>query len=104
MIHTYIQKMTVALQKDPNAPKKPMTAYFLYADDNRDTARRNLGFGWLIFRPGFRQHTQISKELGRMWRDEDEETKAHYQEISQRKMEQYKKDMAAYKKRKFWRI
>ena len=89
-------------QKDPNAPKRPLTAFFLYCDDNRAAVFERLGYvGLFGCRGGIRAGANVASELGRMWRNEDAATKAHYKSISQRNMEKYKKDMEAYNSSKF---
>ena len=79
-----------------------MSSFFLYSADNRYEVRRQLGYvGYTPFSAG----TEIAKELGRMWRNEDAETKAYYKEISLRNFAKYKTDMEAYNNREFaWHI
>ena len=99
---TNIKKTNFFTQRDPNAPKRPLSSFFLYSADNRYEVRRQLGYvGYTPFSAG----TVIAKELGRMWRNEDAETKAYYKEISLRNFAKYKTDMEAYNNREFaWHI
>ena len=80
-----------------------MSSFFLYSADNRDEVQRQLGYGRL-YTP-FSAGTKVAKELGRMWRNENAETKAYYKEISLRNFAKYKIDMEAYNNREFnWHI
>lgn len=45
--------------KDPNAPKRPQTAYFQWLNENREMIKKD--------NPGIRI-TEISKEAGRLWK------------------------------------
>ena len=50
--------------KDPNAPRRPTTAYLLFCQQNRDKLRSaNPGMSFL----------DITKELGQQWTQLDEE-------------------------------
>jgi hypothetical protein len=57
-------------EKDPNAPKRPSNAYFLYCADNRD--------GMMKKHPELKIG-QISKRLGAEWKELDPQAKKVYQ-------------------------
>ena len=56
-------------KKDPNMPKRPPNAYMLFAQDHRDSIRDT--------NPDMNV-SEVSRELGVLWRNMDEETKAPY--------------------------
>merc|ERR1711982_255690 len=69
-------------KKDPNAPKRPMSAYFLFMNATRPTVRKenpDASIG------------DVAKILGKMWREIEPEDKAKYD-----------KDAAAAKKK--WEV
>lgn len=75
--------------KDPNAPKKPLTAYFLFAGENRESVQSqnaSAGLG------------EITKKLGEMWRSLPDEEKAQWEDKAKVDMEAYNKEFALYKK------
>ena len=76
--------------KDPNAPKRPLTAYMMMVQDIRDSLKKDHP-EWSV--------TDISKEAGRLWREMKSDEKDKYQKKAQKarddytvKFEQYKKD------------
>lgn len=80
--------------KDKNAPKRPMSAYILFANDVREDVREELGenasFG------------QIGSKISSIWNSMDEEEKECYQLAAEKAKEKYQKTLAKYKKsRKF---
>lgn len=77
-------------KKDANAPKRPLSAYMMYANDNRNTVRANnpsASFG------------QIGKLLGEGWKALSEDEKVPYQEKSANDKKRYEAEMAEYKAR-----
>jgi len=73
--------------KDPNAPKKPMTPYFAWMNENRKRikeANPTAGLG------------EISKIAGAEWKDVDEDEKKEYAEKYQEEMVEYKQKMKNY--------
>lgn len=75
--------------KDPNAPKRPTSAYFAWAADNRDKVIKTMPVGYSV--------GELGKAQGLAWKKVDEETKKKYQEEYEKKAETYKKLMNAYK-------
>jgi len=75
-------------KKDPNAPKQPLSAYFLFSQDER-----------LKVKAEFPGHSicEIAKELGRRWADIGPEIKQHYQQIAEEARQKYDQDMAVYR-------
>jgi hypothetical protein len=74
-------------KKDPNAPKKPRTAYLIFCADKRKEAKEELGEG--------AAPKDILSHLGTMWteakKDPDEFNK--YQELAEKDKERYKEEM-----------
>merc|ERR1711894_460982 len=57
--------------KDPNAPKKPLSAYFLFSQDERLKVKAEF--------PDF-SITEVAKELGRRWASIDPAVKVQYEQ------------------------
>lgn len=76
--------------KDPNAPKRSLSAFFWFCNDERSKvkgANPEYGVG------------DIAKELGRRWSDADPESKGKYEVMAEQDKARYEKEMTAYKKR-----
>merc|ERR1719233_1897233 len=66
--------------KDPNAPKRPMSAYLLFVKKNRATiAREN---------PAMR-NTEVLVEVGRRWKDLDEVSRQTLEEDAKKERAEY---------------
>ncbi|XP_052778360.1 high mobility group protein B3-like [Mya arenaria] len=72
--------------KDPNAPKKPMTGYFLFLQDFRERHR-----GKDI------PNKDLLKMAGEEWRELDDSQKMPYEKRSQGEQKKYEVAMAAYR-------
>lgn len=68
--------------KDPDAPKRPMSAFFLFSGDNRGELKK-ANPSWRV--------TDIGKELGRLWANASEETKKKYSHLAQQAKDDYDK-------------
>merc|ERR1711981_252950 len=77
--------------KDPDLPKRPRAAFFLYSVAMRKTVKAE--------HPAFKV-TDVARELGRLWRQVDETTKAHYQQQADVEKEEYHKKMGVYRQKK----
>jgi hypothetical protein len=76
------------VEKDPNEPKRPPTAYVLYSSHIRDELKR-------------KGEAQLQlKELGEMWNKLDESEKEKYNQEAQKLKDQYDKQMIEYKEGK----
>ncbi|TPX43355.1 hypothetical protein CcCBS67573_g10459 [Chytriomyces confervae] len=74
-------------KKDPNAPKKALSAYLLFANDNRARIREenpDASFG------------QIGKLLGAEWKEATEATKQKYSALQEKDKARYAKAMSSY--------
>lgn len=75
--------------KDPNAPKRPQTAFFLFSADHRAEAKSQLPEGSRV--------GDVAKKLGELWADADADTKKKYQDQAEINKAQYEKDMNEYR-------
>ncbi|KAJ9528945.1 hypothetical protein QJQ45_000486 [Haematococcus lacustris] len=75
-------------KKDPNAPKRPMSSYMLWCQDNRDRIKTD--------NPDMKA-TEITSELGRQWKEVDEGAKKKYHEKAEAEKARYKTEMKDYK-------
>jgi hypothetical protein len=79
--------------RDPNAPKRPLTAYFRYLQEQRGPAAEEMaksanGPG----KPG-----DISKAVTERWKAMTEEEQLPYKEAYQRALKDYEREVTAYK-------
>merc|ERR1712212_898788 len=75
-------------KKDPNAPKQPLSAYFLFSQEERLKVKAE--------HPSY-SICEIAKELGRRWADMPPEVKQHYQQKAEEGRQKYDQDMAVYR-------
>lgn len=75
--------------KDPNAPKKPQTAYFAFMADKRAVVKQE--------NPEI-SHKEVLKKLGELWNGLSDTEKQPYEKISQESRKTYEKAIAEYKK------
>ena len=75
--------------KDPNAPKRPMSAYFLFMNDMRSSVReKNPDFGI----------GDIAKAMGKMWGEISPAEKAKYEKLAAEARKKWETDVAEYNK------
>merc|ERR1712127_1304 len=75
-------------KKDPNAPKRPLSAFFLFCADERPAVKAiypNYSVG------------EAAKELGERWNKVSAEAKTKYEATAQQEKAGYDKDLAQYK-------
>ena len=77
--------------KDPNAPKKPLSAYFLFSQEERLKVKAEF--------PDY-SITEVAKELGRRWATIDPAIKQSYEQRYTESRRQYEQALAAYKPQK----
>jgi hypothetical protein len=75
-------------KKDPNAPKQPLSAYFIFSTEERLKVKEN--------NPSY-SICDVAKELGRRWADMDKTTKDRYQARAEEERQKYDVEMAAYR-------
>ncbi|GAA6014578.1 hypothetical protein JCM10207_001651 [Rhodosporidiobolus poonsookiae] len=74
-------------KKDPNAPKRNLSAYMIFSQDARAQVKEenpDVGFG------------EIGKLLGAKWKELDEEDRKPYEEKAKADKARYEKEKAAY--------
>lgn len=77
--------------KDPNAPKRPHSAFLLYCSDHRPVVKEQC--------PGARIG-DIAKKLAAGWAKLDPQVKSHYEEASNQQKQRYKEEKEVYVKKK----
>lgn len=82
-------------KKDPNAPKRPLTAYFLFGQDNREEIKNEL---MKTATPEEQKKivTLVAKKLGERWKALTAEEKKPYEDKAKAAKAAYEKDKAAY--------
>lgn len=77
--------------KDPNAPKRSLSAFFWFCNDERGRVKAE-----------HNDYTvgDIAKELGKRWGEVDESTKQKYEQMAEKDKARYEREMTAYKKKK----
>ena len=83
-------KITQKPMKDPNAPKKPLSAYFLFSQEERLKVKKE--------NPEF-SIIDVAKEVGRRWATVDPVLKAMYEKKYQEAKELYNIEMGPYNTR-----
>jgi len=76
--------------KDPNAPKRSLSAFFWFSNDERARIKS--------LNPEYRIG-DVAKELGRLWAQIDPSVKQKYEAMSERDKARYEREMSAYKNR-----
>ena len=79
-------------KKDPNAPKQPLSAYFIFSTEERLKVKEG--------NPSF-SICDVAKELGRRWAEMDPAVKQQYQTRAEEERQKYDNDMAAYRQGTF---
>ncbi|KAL2829664.1 high mobility group box domain-containing protein [Aspergillus cavernicola] len=74
-------------KKDPNAPKRGLSAYMFFANDNRDKVRED--------NPGI-SFGQVGKMLGEKWKALSEKDRKPYDEKAATDKKRYEDEKAAY--------
>ena len=74
-------------RRDPNQPKRPMTAYFHFMQERRPIIQEQFPDMKLM---------DISKLLSEEWRNMSGEARAKYNELYQQDKERYAREMAEY--------
>jgi len=76
-------------KKDPNAPKRPMSAFLFFSQDKRKIIKGE--------NPGMR-NTEISRVLGELWKEASDEEKSPHIKREARERAKYKVDIAKWRK------
>ncbi|GLC44998.1 hypothetical protein PLESTF_000819700 [Pleodorina starrii] len=73
--------------KDPNAPKKNLTAFMFFSNANRDKVKTD--------NPGV-SFGEVGKLLGERWKSLDSDEKSEYEEMAKKDKDRYLKAMESY--------
>lgn len=76
-------------KKDPNAPKRPLSAFFLFCADERASVK--------ALHPNY-SVGEVAKELGERWNKVPAEVKSKYEGRVQAEKQRYEKEMDNYRK------
>jgi len=76
-------------KKDPNAPKRPLSAYFAWLGENRVKVKAD--------NPGI-SHKEVTAKLGEMWNALEESVKQAYKDKATAEMSVWKAKFEEYKK------
>ncbi|KAL8449651.1 hypothetical protein Emed_002906 [Eimeria media] len=80
-------------QKDPAAPKRPLSAYMLFAKEKRAEVLQQ--------QPELRsQVKEVAKAIGELWRAADAAEKQHFAAAAAKEKAKYGQALAAYKQHK----
>jgi len=74
-------------KKDPNAPKRGLSAYMFFANDNRDKVREE--------NPGIK-FGEVGKQLGEKWKELSAKEKEPYDKKAKEDKERYEREKAEY--------
>ncbi|KIW08349.1 uncharacterized protein PV09_01265 [Verruconis gallopava] len=74
-------------KKDPNAPKRGLSAYMFFANDNRDKVREE--------NPGIK-FGEVGKLLGEKWKELSAKEKEPYEKKAIEDKERYEREKAEY--------
>lgn len=76
-------------QKDPNAPKRPLSTFFLFSQDERPKIKKD--------NPSL-SVADIAKVIGERWRSIGDDKKRQYEERARQEKERYDREITEYKK------
>jgi len=83
--------------KDPNAPKRAQSAYFHFCGDKRpgvmDDMKKNSSEGKI-------DATEVSKILGKLWKEMSDKQKKPYEKSASKDKERYESEKVSYEESK----
>jgi len=77
--------------KDPNAPKRALSAFFWFCNDERPKVKETMQDATV---------GEVAKELGRRWNECTDEQKSKYEALAAKDKARYEKEINAYKSKK----
>eukprot|EP00246_Nothoceros_aenigmaticus_P017701 TRINITY_DN8866_c0_g1_i1.p1 TRINITY_DN8866_c0_g1~~TRINITY_DN8866_c0_g1_i1.p1 ORF type:complete len:168 (-),score=64.57 TRINITY_DN8866_c0_g1_i1:713-1216(-) len=78
-------------KKDPNQPKRPQSAFFIFLDEFRKSFKED--------HPEVKGVTQVVKAGGEKWKEMSESEKVPYHTKAAQRKSEYEKSLAAYKQK-----
>merc|ERR1719431_1734026 len=89
--HIEVKKKKMKKVKDPNAPKRNLTAFFFFSNEERakvKEANPEFGIG------------DIAKEIGKRWADIDPNVKSRFEKLAEDDKARYEKEKGEYEQQK----
>jgi len=77
--------------KDPNAPKRALSAFFWFCNDERPRVKETMNDATV---------GEVAKELGRRWNECTEDQKSKFEALAAKDKARYEKEMKVYKAKK----
>lgn len=85
LIHKFIgDRLKIKKRRDPNRPKKPLSSFLYFCNDYRDKVRSD--------NPDLKMGG-VMKELGKLWKDLDEENKIKFIKMAETAKGQYEEQL-----------
>ncbi|CAN8292203.1 unnamed protein product [Cochlearia groenlandica] len=84
-------KASKAAAKDPNKPKRPSSAFFVFMEEFRETFKKE--------HPNNKSVATVGKAGGQKWKSLSDSEKAPYQAKAEQRKVDYEKNMKAYTKK-----
>lgn len=78
------ERLKIKKRRDPNKPKRPLSSFLYFCNDYRDTVRSD--------NPDL-QMGGVMKELGKLWKDLDEENKIKFIKMAEIAKSQYEEQL-----------
>jgi len=75
-------------QKDPNAPKRPLSAFFIFSQDERPKVK---------LQNATLSVADVAKVIGEKWRSAPDDIKRRYEKAAKEAKERYEIELQAYK-------
>lgn len=82
-----VRPRSVKKKKDPNAPKRSLSAYMIFANEQRENVRDE--------NPGI-TFGQVGKVLGKLWKELDEKQRTPYEAKAAEDKKRYEDEKANY--------
>lgn len=79
------KKCTKKVKKDPNTPKRPISAFIFFCNDHRENIKKQ--------NPEMKQ-TDITVKLGQMWKDVKAKDKHKYEQLAATDKKRYETEKA----------
>ena len=76
-------------KKDPNAPKRALSAYNYFMKENRESIKSKM--------PADTKNTEVVAEIGKQWSALSDAKKKKYNKMAAKDQERYAKEMEQYK-------
>jgi len=74
--------------RDPNAPKQPLTAFFCYMKEEREKAKKKF--------TEIKKNKELMMKLGEIWKEMNPEKKQKYVDMAKKEKERYEKKKKEY--------